>query len=328
MTSQPLLSVGLFVYNGERYLREALDSFLNQTFTDFELIISDNASTDGTQAICKEFLEKDSRIRYSRNPANMGAGWNVRRVVELARGKYFKWAACDDLCEPEFLGRCVEALEADPALVLAHPKTRVIDDTGNFVEHYACELQTGSDDPLVRLKDLLLVGHRCYQIFGVIRMEALRSVPPQGSYVHSDRVLLLQLGLRGRYHEVPEFLFVSRRHNSQSVWTMPTRVSVKRFRLTSHYGTLPSIEWWDPSKRKKIAFPEWFVMREYYRSIRQSPLSFKQRMRGYSLLGEWTRQHYRRLAKDLLVAADQILFNLQTKFSRTAEVKGMERKSA
>ena len=328
MNSNPLLSIGLFVYNGERYIREALDSFLEQSFSDFELIISDNASTDKTQEICKEYGARDPRIRYSRNAVNMGAGANVRRVVELATGKYFKWAACDDLCEPEFLRRCIESLEADPSLVLAHSETRVIDDQGSFVEKYDCHIRTDSDDPLVRLEDLLLVGHRCYQIFGVIRMDALKAVPPQGSYVHSDRVLLLQLGLLGRYHEVPEFLFVSRKHNHQSVWTMPARVSVKRFRLTNHYGTLPSIEWWDPAKRKKIAFPEWFVLREYYRSIKTSPLSFRQRSQGYLLLGAWIKQHHRRLAKDLLVAADQILFNLQTKFSRTTDLKSVEGESA
>jgi glycosyltransferase involved in cell wall biosynthesis len=328
MTSQPLLSIGLFVYNGEHYIREALDSFLGQTFRDFELIISDNASTDRTEQICKEYVARDARIRYSRNAQNMGAGWNVRRVVELATGKYFKWAACDDQCEPRFLERCVAALEADPSLVLAHTRTRVIDEQGNFIEDYGCRLRTADPDPLVRLEDLLLVGHRCYQIFGVIRMEALKSVPPQGSYVHSDRVLLLQLGLLGRYYEDPEFLFVSRKHNQQSVWTKPTRVSVKRFRLTNHHGTLPSPEWWDPAKRTKLAFPEWFVMREYYRSIRRAPLSFGQRLRGYGLLGRWIKQTHRRLVKDLIVAADQILYILQTKFSRTPELKSVERESA
>src|ERR1700761_38911 len=109
MNSKPLLSIGLFVYNGERYIREAIDSFLSQTFTDFELIISDNASTDATEQICLDYAAKDSRVRYSRNPRNMGAGWNVRRVAELATGKYFRWAACDDRCEPDLLRTCVEA---------------------------------------------------------------------------------------------------------------------------------------------------------------------------------------------------------------------------
>src|SRR5689334_17075101 len=101
MNSRPLLSIGLFVYNGERFIEKALDSILSQTFRDFELIISDNASTDHTGDICQAYAKRDDRIRYYRNQKNMGAGWNVRRVCELATGKYFKWAAADDMLEPD-----------------------------------------------------------------------------------------------------------------------------------------------------------------------------------------------------------------------------------
>src|SRR3954471_8256298 len=108
MSSPPLLSIGLSVYNGEPFIREALDSLLSQTFRDFELIVSDNASTDGTSEICEAYAARDSRVRYYRNEKNMGAGWNTRRVFSLARGQYFKWAACDDICAPEFLERCID----------------------------------------------------------------------------------------------------------------------------------------------------------------------------------------------------------------------------
>src|SRR5215471_13265296 len=128
MYSTPLLSIGLFVYNGERFLEETLVSILNQTFTDFELIISDNASTDRTGQIAQAYAERDNRIRYYRSEKNMGAGWNVRRVYELATGKYFKQAAADDLLEPDFLRLCVEALENDPSCVVAYPKTKVVDE--------------------------------------------------------------------------------------------------------------------------------------------------------------------------------------------------------
>src|SRR6516165_10797605 len=107
MNSTPLVSVGLFVYNGERFIEEALQSILNQTFTDFELIISDNASTDRTGEIAEAYAKRDDRIRYYRTEKNMGAGWNARRVYELATAKYFKQVAVDDLIEPDFLRRCV-----------------------------------------------------------------------------------------------------------------------------------------------------------------------------------------------------------------------------
>jgi hypothetical protein len=134
MDSTPLLSIGLFVYNGERFLEETLDSILSQTFTDFELIISDNASTDRTAEISQAYARADSRISYYRNEKNMGAGWNLRRVYELATGKYFKWAAADDLLEPEFLRRCVEALESDPGCVVAYARTKEIDANGTFIK--------------------------------------------------------------------------------------------------------------------------------------------------------------------------------------------------
>ena len=318
MSTRPLVSLGLFLYNGERFLEAALDSFLNQTFKDFELIISDNASTDRSEEICRRYAAKDSRIRYYRNQRNMGAGWNVRRVYELATGKYFKQAAHDDMIQPDYLRMCVDALEADESLVLAHSLTRVIDENGKFIENYDDGLRTSSLDPVVRARDLLLKGHRCYPIFGVIRLEALHQLPPQGSYAHSDRVLLLQLGLLGRYYEVPEYLFISTRHLGQSVWTMPERSKAKGFRLTRRCGTLPAMEWWDPTKARKINFPEWNVAKEFFLSVAHSPLAPWQKARCYSLVVRWMLKYHRRMAKDLLIAADQVLFNFQNRHAMAA----------
>src|SRR5690242_332295 len=184
MNLTPLVSVGLFVYNGERYLEETLRSILNQTFTDFELIISDNASTDRTGEIAKSYAERDDRIRYYRTEKNMGPGWNVRRVYELSIGKYFKQAAADDLLDPAYLRRCVEILESDPGCVLAHARTMEIDENGDFIEHYTTPIKADYDDPVPRFRELLHTGgDKCYQAFGVMRASALRQIPPQGSYM-------------------------------------------------------------------------------------------------------------------------------------------------
>src|SRR5262245_57216615 len=96
-TEVPRVSIGLPVYNGAKYLAEAIDSLLEQTFSDFELIISDNGSTDATPAICEEYAAKDGRIRFLRQEINRGLAWNWNCVLEESRGAYFKWAACDDL---------------------------------------------------------------------------------------------------------------------------------------------------------------------------------------------------------------------------------------
>ncbi|MEO1346882.1 MAG: glycosyltransferase family A protein, partial [Pseudomonadota bacterium] len=119
----PRVTIGVPVYNGDAYLAEALDSILNQTFTDFEVIISDNASTDGTEQICRDYAARDDRVRYIRQEKNLGAAPNFNLLVPIARGEYFKWAASDDLIAPEFLNYCVEALEKEFDASLAMTQT-------------------------------------------------------------------------------------------------------------------------------------------------------------------------------------------------------------
>ena len=307
----PLLSIGLFVYNGERYLEETVESILNQTFTDFELIISDNASTDRTGEISQAYARRDPRIRYYRSEKNMGAGWNVRRVYELATGKYFKWAAADDLLEPEFLRRCVAALDRDPDCVVAYARTREVDASGAFISNHVLPVYPNSSDPVERFREMLLTYHMCYQIFGVIRMSALHQLPPQGSYVNSDGVLLARLSLLGPFYEVPEYLFVSRRHGEQSMKTLPERVKRRRFRLTNRIPTLPPPDWWDPAKARTITFPEFRQLGEYFLSIYRAPLRPWQKLRCYFMLLPWIKIHFWHLLKDLIIAADQVLYILQ-----------------
>ena len=320
MIAAPTLSIGLFVYNGEAFLRETLDSLLGQTFKDFELIISDNASTDATEDICKVYAGADTRIRYFRNETNMGAGWNIRRVFSLATGKYFKWAACDDLYEPAFLEKCINALEANSSYVLAHARTRVIDDRGAFIEYYNWPMRTDSANVVTRFRDMLLNDNLCFQIFGVMRREALLKIPPQGSYVNSDGVLLAQMSFLGSFYEDPHFLFISRRHSSQSTKTLPVRLKKRRFRLTNRHGTLPCPEWWDPNKTKSIEMPEWRQLREYWAAVMRAPLNLPDRLRCLCLLAPWVVKHFRRMMKDLLIAADQVLYNLQMSNMKETEL--------
>lgn len=132
---KPQVSIGLPVYNGEKYVGKAIESVLSQTFKDFELIICDNASTDQTEKICREDATKDSRVRYYRNEKNLGAAKNFNRVFELSSSEYFKWLAADDLIEVDFLQRCVELLDSDASLLLACPR------------YYQCNEQTDSVRP-------------------------------------------------------------------------------------------------------------------------------------------------------------------------------------
>jgi len=127
--NKPRVSIGMPVYNGGKYIRQALDSLLAQDYENFELIISDNASTDGTREICREYAGRDERISYYRNEENMGGVWNFHRVLELAQGKYFMWAAADDIWKPGFVSKMVNLLEATPSAVLAMCRTEKIDDS-------------------------------------------------------------------------------------------------------------------------------------------------------------------------------------------------------
>ena len=124
------VSIGVPVYNGETYLPQALDSLLAQTYPDVEIVISDNASTDATENICRDYANRDDRIRYYREDVNRGLSWNFNRVFELSRGEYFKWAAADDICVPEFVERCVDVLDEDKSIVCCHARTTKIDPSG------------------------------------------------------------------------------------------------------------------------------------------------------------------------------------------------------
>ena len=313
MPAPHLVSIGLFVYNGERFIEDSLDSILGQTFTDFELIISDNASTDRTGEIAQSYALRDKRIRYYRNEKNMGAGWNARRIYELATGKYFKQAAVDDLLEPDFLRQCVEILERDPGCVVVYAATKEIDENGAFIKNYVTPMRTDSNDPAARFRDMMLIPCWSYQIYGVMRMSALRQIPPQGRYVNADTVLLARMALLGRFHEIPEHLFISRHHPGQSSKTLPPRLQQpRRIRLTNRYSKkLPGLEWWDPSKARAITFPEFRLFREYFMSIYRAPLDVGQKLRCYSFLLPYVRINFRLMLKDLLIAGDQMLYNLQ-----------------
>src|SRR5262249_2568633 len=110
---RPSVSICLPVYNGENYVKQAIASILTQTFGDFELVISDNASSDATQDICQSAAQGDRRVHYHRSDINRGLVGNFNRLAQLANGDYLVWIGHDDVMAKEFIGRCVEALRDD-----------------------------------------------------------------------------------------------------------------------------------------------------------------------------------------------------------------------
>ena len=134
----PRLTLGVPVYNGNRFLAQSLDALLAQTYTDFELIISDNGSTDRTPEIGKHYQSVDPRVRYVRHDQNRGSTFNHNFVLGQAQGELFKWASDDDLYAPDLLQRCIDALDSLPDLALAHSWTAFIDEESKITErsHY------------------------------------------------------------------------------------------------------------------------------------------------------------------------------------------------
>lgn len=290
----PRVSIGLPVFNGENYLEEAITSILAQTFTDFELIISDNASTDHTKEIAQIYAARDPRIRFYRNEVNRGAAWNFNRVVELARGGYFKWAAHDDLIRPAFLQECVDTLDADESAVLCFCHADVIDETGTTVATIFPELATESTEAHIRYRDLVLNWHSCLDIFGLIRVDALRKTSLIGSYAASDRVLLAELGLLGHFRYVPQLLFTSRVHAGQSsqihLLTGKSRIDLRSY-----------TSWFDTSKSGKITLPQWYLLLSYMRAFRRLDLPILTQFLCLLYLGRWSIDCVKALAADVVV---------------------------
>jgi glycosyltransferase involved in cell wall biosynthesis len=280
----PPVSIGMPVYNGERFLEAALASILGQTFTDFELIVSDNASTDGTQDICRQLAKTDKRIRYFRNTENLGAARNYNRVFELATGRYFKWAAHDDVCLPEFLSRCMDVLAGDPSVVLCYPIARLIDEHGNVLKAVKAPSNGCAKEPHVRFHEVL-TAPECNAVFGLIRSGAIGTNTPIGGYMGSDQVLLAELSLKGRFYVVPESLFCRRYHPEMSL------------RANRSYAAVAA--WFDPARRGSIVLPSWRLCFEYARALAQVGLGPIDKLLCYWAIVRWTKFMRMAMARQL-----------------------------
>jgi glycosyltransferase involved in cell wall biosynthesis len=289
---RPRVSVGLPVYNGAEFVAEAIESILAQHFTDLELIIGDNASTDATPEICRRYLGADRRVSYLRSEVNRGAAWNFSRLPDVARGEYFKWAASDDLCAPEHLSRCVGVLDHQADVVLCSTGTVMIDERGRELGPLETEDHATAGEPAERFRDLLLRPHKAFPVFGLIRRKALCATPRLGAYTASDLVTLAELALRGRFHEVPEPLFFNRDHGGRSIRANPT-----------YKARQP---WFDPNREGRITLPRWRLGIEYARAISRVPLSSAQRRLSFEALARWSWANRLSLGNDIVRATSDV----------------------
>jgi glycosyltransferase involved in cell wall biosynthesis len=286
----PTVTIGVPVRNGERYLRGALDALLSQDYRDFELLISDNASTDGTTAIAMEYAARDPRVSFYRSDATLSPAGNFNRLLELARGRYFMWAANDDLWEPQFVGTLVELLERNPAAVLAFCRFDNLDDVGNCYGAFAEDWSAIFRQSKFRQYAAMVLldetqSRKANHIYGLMRTDVLRTVGGFASlavdFSGEDIVSLLRLLARGEFVSDPRVLFHYRIHAPRGRSDEPIARYVAR-RLVR------------PSPGHRGSFVLFFRRHHcYHASVRhvllhEAPLARHERLLLY--LADWARE--------------------------------------
>jgi glycosyltransferase involved in cell wall biosynthesis len=297
----PKVSIGLPVYNDDRFLAQTLDCLLSQSYRDFELVICDNASTDKTEEICRSYANRDSRIRYHRNSTNLGVSRNFNLSFQLSRGEYFKWAAANDLCATDMIERCVEVLDQRPDAVLCFAKTRIIDERGVLCEDYNDRLNLQGNRPSERFRMFLRNIDMVNVPYGVSRSSALRLTRLEQPYPNSDTALLAELILYGKFVEVPDTFFFRRMFE----------ISAQKY--PSPYDRMIIYE---PGSADKFSFPHWLLFVDFLTAIYRAPIGTSERLRCYVHMRIWMQRWGRGLLRDLKIAAKRLMFQAVVKKSR------------
>jgi len=273
------ITVGVPVYNGERYLAVALESLLSQTAGDMVILVGDNASTDGTADIARAYAARDSRVRHVRHATNLGAARNYSVLCQMADTEYFRWLAADDSSGPRFHEVCLATLAAHPDAVLAYPRVVMIDAEGRQLHEYDEGLHLPQERPSERLFTLLKRLRLVNALYGVARTSVLRRTRLLGAFRGSDIVFLAELSLYGKFIEIPEPLMLRRMHEGS--YTSMTPEEQRRFNNPAGSRT-----------------PEFYFSRhlmEYLRAVARAPVSAGERLRllaGLARNAVWARDHY------------------------------------
>lgn len=288
----PRVSVGIPVHNGSNFLGEAMTSVLTQTFTDLEVIVSDNASTDDTQAICEAFALKDSRVRYVRQDSNLGAAPNYNYVFALSRGEYFAWLAHDDAYEPTFIERCVGILDRDPEVALVFARARVVDESSRELMVSGLPPGVTSERAPTRFASVIREHQPDAIVFGLMRRAVLAHTRLHASYTGSDRSLAGHLALLGKLVEIRDPLFRNRDHE---------RRSIRRVSKTAPRWRHPREVWFDTSRAGRVVFPNWRRLGDYLHSALTSPIPLSERAACLASIATLFTQRRARFLKTLVL---------------------------
>lgn len=283
----PRVTIGLPVYNGAETIESAIRPLLAQTFTDFELLISDNASTDQTQAVVERLARQDGRIRYVRHAANIGANGNYSFVAREARGEFLKWCSASDWVAPTFLEECVATLDAHPEAILAAPRTRLWTGTPTNFEPCKGDVAILGETPFERLKEMTIRLHRNNAFNGLIRLSALRQTRLVEPYMSADMILMGHLAMLGKFVLLDSALYYRRNEVSTS-----TSLQTLAERLKHHY----------PRASARMLFQHWKQQLGWFRAGWSAPMGLGDRLQVFGYLARRFWGERIELKDDLRVA--------------------------
>ena len=271
--TEPLVSIGLPVRNGEQDLPAVIESVLAQDYPHLELVICDNASTDGTEALCRKLAAADSRIVYHRHPVNVGLFNNFNSAARLARGEYFRWIGDDDTLAPDYVSRCMQVYRDDPRLVLVTTQINYVssDGTSETAEYLGTAL--ASDDPAERFAEMLRLLNESYAtidpLYGLMRRATLVGIERHNMYAE-DQVLAARLALAGPWRHIPEILATRRRDPEKSsavarkngvpVWQIRAATLLQSRELLRHVAAAKLTE--EQRRRVVAAVRRFYVRRQ------------------------------------------------------------------
>lgn len=276
----PRVSIGMPVFNREKYVAAAIEAHLRQTYPNFELIITDNASTDRTPEICQRYAAKDPRVKYFRNQTNLGAAGNYRCCFELASGELFRWAPSDDLVSPNLLERAVKVLDSDPSIFVAYGRTKLIDAEGNSTGDFEEALhlmQDRASERWIAVSGNLRLGNLHY---GLNRAAWLRKTGLLRNYLGGDFPLISEMSLYGKFYEMPDAFFYRRMHAEASSAQKDTKAVMATF---------------DPGKRSELFLYNWVHLGANLKSLARAPIPLSEKLSLYVFEGKrviWSRKDF------------------------------------
>jgi glycosyltransferase involved in cell wall biosynthesis len=282
--SIPGVSVGLPVYNGARFIAEAIDSILGQSFAELELIISDNASTDSTQEICERYARSDRRVLYFRQPVNLGAPRNWNFVADKARGRYFKWASANDFVDREFIAKTSDVLESDEGTVLCYGRTWIVDESTDERQLYDGDMAVTDDRPSARFIRVCRMFRLNNALSGLFRLDMLRRTRLNQVYPASDIPLLAEMALLGRFRMLADPLLYRR---------------IGQHSFSSLLSTAKLQELFDPQKVGGCDFRELHRQTDCFRAVVRTPMAPMEKLRSFAAVAHQAYWARRELAAEL-----------------------------